>query len=237
MIPAFGYLRVSGKGQLHDDADGLPRQRRAIARYAEKHGLEIVEWFEERGVSGTTDWENRPSWVDCIAAIGDVKTIVIERLDRLARDLGVQEHVIKELQRREITLISTAEPDLGSQDPTRILFRQILGAVAQFDRAMIEAKLRSARHQMRVKTGRCEGAKPFGMKPGEEETIATILELRRRGWKTRTLADWLNASGRPTRSGKPWHFSTVAKIIANDIRRHRRMQAKQISLASVSETM
>jgi hypothetical protein len=47
------------------------------------------------------------------------------KVDRLARDLMVQEHIIQDMQRRGITLISVAEPDLCSDDPTRKLLRQM----------------------------------------------------------------------------------------------------------------
>jgi DNA invertase Pin-like site-specific DNA recombinase len=42
--PAVGYLRVSGKGQLLNDADGFPRQREAIERYAAANGLHVTRF-------------------------------------------------------------------------------------------------------------------------------------------------------------------------------------------------
>jgi hypothetical protein len=42
LIEAFGYLRVSGRGQLA--GDGFPRQREAIQRYADAHGIKIARW-------------------------------------------------------------------------------------------------------------------------------------------------------------------------------------------------
>jgi DNA invertase Pin-like site-specific DNA recombinase len=140
--------------------------------------------------------------------------IVVERLDRLARDLGVQEFCLRDLKKRGVTLHSTAEPDLSSSDPTRILFRQIIGAVAAYDRAMIAAKLRHARERKRKKNGRCEGRKPFGYRPEETPILAIIthdsIHLR---WSTREIATHLNALGHATRSGGRWHHGTVAKIL------------------------
>lgn len=215
MKPAFGYLRVSGKGQLLDDADGFPRQRAAIENYAAANGFVIVQWFEERGVSGTTDWDARPAWVDMLAAVGQVDTIIIERLDRLARDMGVQEHILRDLKKRRVSLRSTAEPDLGSEEPTRVLIRQMLGIIAQYERSMIEVKLRHARQRKREKTGRCEGRKPFGHRPGERNVIDTIVRLSGYGRTTRDIANYLNENQIPTRTGANWHRSTVAKIIAS----------------------
>ncbi len=91
-----------------------------------------------------------------------VKAIIIEKLDRLARDLMVQEATIADLQKHGFTLISVAEPDLMATDPTRILMRQLMGAVAQYDKSQIVLKLRDARQRMKAATGRCEGRKPYG---------------------------------------------------------------------------
>lgn len=211
---AFGYLRVSGKGQLLDDADGFPRQREYIERYAAANGIEIVRWFEERGVCGATDWEERPAWVDMMVCLGDVQTVVIERLDRLARDMGVQEHIMRDLKKRRITLISTVEPDLDSDLPTRVLVRQMLGSIAQYERANIEIKLRHARERQRAKNGRCEGRKPFGHRPDEGWALRGIVDMKKEGYTTRRIAQVLNDRNVPTRSGKPWSHGTVAKILS-----------------------
>src|SRR5437762_832008 len=77
---AFGYIRVSGKGQL--DGDGFPRQRRAISQYAAVNGYRIVRWFEEKAVRGAETWENRPAWMEMMENLNGVRTILIERLDQ-----------------------------------------------------------------------------------------------------------------------------------------------------------
>jgi hypothetical protein len=75
--------------------------------------------------------------------------------------------------------------------------------VAQFEKSVIVAKLRAARIRKRKATGRCEGRKPFGTKPGEAETLALIRRLRRkpRGGKRLSydvIAARLNANGIPS---------------------------------------
>lgn len=49
--------------------------------------------FSEEGISGTTDLENRPALMDLLEALAanGTKLLLIEKLDRLARDLMVQE--------------------------------------------------------------------------------------------------------------------------------------------------
>jgi DNA invertase Pin-like site-specific DNA recombinase len=168
MQRAFSYLRVSGKDQVR--GDGFPRQRGAIKAFATAHGYRIVREFREEGVSGTIETMDRPVWSEMMTELHSdgVRTIIVEKLDRLARDLMVQEACIADLRKNGFTLVSVAEPDLMESDPTRVLMRQLMGAVAQYDKSQIVAKLRGARIGKREKEGRCEGRKPFGHYEGEQ---------------------------------------------------------------------
>jgi DNA invertase Pin-like site-specific DNA recombinase len=211
---AFGYLRVSSVGQV--DGDGFPRQRAAIASYAEKNGIEIVRYFEERGVSGTKDMDDRPALQEMLVALmsNGVKTVIIEKLDRLARDLMVQEAIIRDLQQKGFEIVSVAEPDLCTDDASRILMRQMFGAIAQYEKTMIVAKLKAARQRTRKNTGRCEGRKPYGFREGEPENIRRITELYEVGQNYSEIALTLNAEGRaPRTKNSKWYPSTVANII------------------------
>src|SRR4051812_25401267 len=107
---AFAYLRVSGKGQV--DGDGFPRQLSAIEQYAAGNGLKLKKVFREVGISGAKELENRPALQELLASIAstDVTVVIIEKLDRLARDLMVQETIIGDLRKRGIELVSVAEP-------------------------------------------------------------------------------------------------------------------------------
>jgi DNA invertase Pin-like site-specific DNA recombinase len=127
------------------------------------------------------------------------------------RDLGV----------RVIAADSGAELTAGGDDPTRVLIRQVLGAVAQFEKSVIVSKLKAARVRKRHETGRCEGRKPYGTRPGEAEVVALIRKLRRkpRGGERLSfaaIAASLNADGRPTRTGKPWAPETVRQIVKRE---------------------
>ena len=213
MIKAHAYLRVSGKGQI--DGDGFPRQLKAVREYAAAHDIKIVTVFREEGVSGTVDSANRQAWSELLTALhsNGVRTIVIERLDRLARDLMIQETIIADLKRHGFELISVAEPDLMATDPTRILMRQLMGAVAQYDKSQIVLKLRGARLRKKALTGRCEGRKPFGFYDGEEDALKRIKALREEGLGFDRIAAKLNEERIATRTGKPWHGVVINRIL------------------------
>jgi DNA invertase Pin-like site-specific DNA recombinase len=212
MTKAFAYLRVSGKGQV--EGDGFPRQMAAIKAYAKQHGIRIVKLFREEGVTGSKETMDRPAWVEMMAALhsNGVKTIIIEKLDRLARDLMVQEACIADLRKNGFTLVSVQEPDLMATDATRVLMRQLLGAVAQYEKTQIVIKLRAARNRMKAREGRCEGRKPFGHYEGEQAAIERMKALAAT-MSTRAIAAKLNTEGVLTRSGKPWRDAVVGRIL------------------------
>lgn len=220
MKTCFAYLRVSGLGQV--DGDGFDRQLTACHAYAAAHNLTITEVFREEGVCGANELQNRPALQRLLAALEvcDTKIILIERLDRLARDLMVQETIIADLRKSGYLLISTAEPDLCSDDPSRKLMRQIFGAIAEYDRAMTVLKLRGARERKRARLGRCEGKKPFGFHPShpaEAVTLAAILTHKGLGLTCKQIADTFNTHFVSTRSGRPWTGPVVAKILRRQV--------------------
>ena len=213
MTKAFAYLRVSGKGQVN--GDGFPRQLKAIREYAASHDLKVTREFREKGVSGAIETMDRPAWAEMLATLhsNGVRAIIVERLDRVARDLMVQEAAIADLRKHGFELISVAEPDLMANDPTRVLMRQLMGAVAQYDKSRIVAKLRGARMRKRAQEGRCEGRKPFGHYENEADALARMQALRSEGLGFDRIAARLNAENVPTRTGKPWHGVVINRIL------------------------
>jgi DNA invertase Pin-like site-specific DNA recombinase len=213
MRKAFAYLRVSGRGQI--EGDGFTRQLTAIRQYAAANGYRIAKVYREEGVSGGTDWESRPAFSEMMAALlsNGTRTVLVERLDRVARDLMVQESVIGDFQRRNLCLISVSEPDLLSDDPSRVLMRQMLGALFQYEKTLLVAKLRGARQRIRAREGRCEGRKRYGTMSGEPEVIGHIQALRNDGMALDRIALALNEKGIKSRTGGRWYPTTVSRIL------------------------
>ena len=213
MTKAFGYVRVSGDSQIA--GDGFPRQVAAIKAYAKQHDIRIVKMFREEGVTGSKETMDRPAWVEMMTALhsNGARTVIIERLDRLSRDLMVQEATIAELQKQGFTLVSVQEPDLMSADPTRVAFRQMMGVFAQYDKSQIVIKLKAARMRKRAKEGRCEGRKPYGHYDGEPEILQRMKALRATDMGFDRIAAQLNAEGVQTRTGGRWHGLVINRIL------------------------
>jgi DNA invertase Pin-like site-specific DNA recombinase len=224
-MKAYAYIRVSGKGQL--DGDGFDRQRHEIKKYAKANSIEIVKWYEEKGVSGTL--AERPALAELLVDLEingvGVKTVIVECLNRLARDLMVQENIINDFEKQGVALISAIEgDDLLNGDPTRNLVRQLLGAVAQYEKTMLVQKLKVARDRKRKRNGKCEGSKPYiEVMPEIVEHIKTLRKKPKSG-KRKTyqeIAEQLNSEGVKTFKGKSWNYQSVANAINPIKRKHK----------------
>lgn len=213
MKKAYGYVRVSGRGQIK--GDGFSRQGKAIQDIASRNEIEIVRIYKEKGVSGTI--QNRPALAEMLVDIDEndqgVNTVIVEKLDRIARDLMIQESIIQDFTDKSVSLISALEgPDLLKDDPTRKLVRQVLGAISEYEKSMLVQKLRVARQRKKAKFGKCEGRRSYI--EAAPETVFYIKKLRRKpkGGRRKTLkeiADILNAERLPTLNGQSWSLQTV----------------------------
>jgi DNA invertase Pin-like site-specific DNA recombinase len=215
MKQAFGYIRVSGKGQVN--GDGPERQELAIRSYAASQGIEIIRIYFERGVCGEIETMERPEFIAMMTAVmsNGVSTVIVEKLERLSRHLITQETCIQDFAKQGFTLLSAdpAEFDLMANDPSRVLVRQIFGAIAQYDKALLVAKLKGARLRRKAAGERMEGQRPFGSRDGEEAIIARLAALRGEGYAYDRIAAILNAEGIKARHGR-WHATSVKRVLS-----------------------
>lgn len=222
MTKAFSYLRVSSVGQV--EGDGFPRQREKIDAYCRAHDLVVEREFRDEGVSGTKEMSDRPGLKDLMVAIelNGVRTVLVERADRLARDLMVSELILKEFREmkpddpvRVIAVDTGTELTIGDTgDPTKVLIRQLLGALAQWEKTSLVQKLRAARERIRKTGARCEGGIPFGAEEAEKATVARMLALRAQGITLSQIASTLNAEGHRTKfNGGLWHRTSVTRVL------------------------
>lgn len=216
MKTAYSYLRVSGQSQI--DGDGFPRQRDTILKYARQNGITLGREFVEQGVSGTKDAFDRealPALMDSLKLNG-ITLVLIEKADRLARDLMVSEILLAEFRKAGVTVISAecgTDLTVDDENPTKKFIRQVLGAVSELEKSGIVAKLRAARQRVRKETGRCEGRKPYGHTNDEKGILIYMTELRAKGFSYHEIAVQLNMKGIQPRKGYKWHPATICRIL------------------------
>lgn len=105
-------------------------------------GMDLDRVFEEKVSAKDT---KRPELQECINYARQGDTIHVHSIDRLARNLSDLEQVVKTFNDKGVAvhfhkenLVFTGEDD----NPTQTLYFQIIGAVAQFERALIKERQR-----------------------------------------------------------------------------------------------
>jgi DNA invertase Pin-like site-specific DNA recombinase len=213
-IDAIAYLRTSSAANVGSDKDSDKRQRAAIASFAKAHGYRIVDEFYDAAVSGADPVTERPGFravLDRIAGNG-VRVILVESPDRFARDLAVQLTGHDYLRSLGVELVPTSAPDFFTTDtPTAVLVRQVLGAVSQFEKASLVAKLRAARERKIAAGGRGSGRFTYAQKV--PEVVALVRELHGQRQSLRQISKTLAAQGHLTGGGKPYTATAVQKML------------------------
>jgi len=227
----IGYLRVSTENQK--DEGTIDLQRNALKDYAKQNGYDLVNTFEDEGVSGGL--ADRAGLAEMFNYLEDkankeVSGVLIYKLDRLARDLYIQEHLIKKFEALKIKLISTKEPDLASNDPMRKAFRQFMGIVSELEKAFITMRLTAGRkNKIEFKQKYAGGGLALGyntkgkdlvINEKQAEVIRLIFKMKRKQHKgLREIARDLNQQGIPTARGGRWYAGTIKYMLANELYR------------------
>jgi DNA invertase Pin-like site-specific DNA recombinase len=223
------YLRVSTDRQAEEGL-GLEIQEQAIRTWARAHDHRVAVWTRDEGISGSNGLDAREGLADALGAIRsrNACALVVYRLDRLARDLVLQEQLLADVRRMGGEVFSTSAAEASyltddPDDPSRKLIRQVLGAVNEYERAMIALRLRSGRRQKAHNGGYAYGSPPFGYRahghelveyPEEQRTIERMRVLRAAGASFRSIATTLQAEGHAPKRGATWHPMTIRQVLS-----------------------
>ncbi|GAA4407317.1 recombinase family protein [Tsukamurella soli] len=238
-MKVVGYLRVSTIEQA-EHGFGLDSQRAAVRAAATAGGHRVVAWCSDEGISGAKPAADRPGLTDALEMIRDGKAqgIVVRDLDRLAREITVQEAVLAAVWQTADAVVLTSsgpvQPD-DPDDPMRRVLRLMVGVFADLERSMIAKRLRDGRRAKKAKGGWAAGREPYGfasVPPKEraadnlhgalvpvadqQAALDRILDLHTHGASLRSIAAALTEEGHPTSGGGRCQPTTVARIIARN---------------------
>lgn len=159
-----GYARVSSVGQHLD------------VQLAKLSHCDKV--FEEQtsGASGT-----RPRLADCLEYVREGDTLVVTRLDRLARSTLHLCQIAEELQRKRVHL-QVLDQHIDTSDATGRLLFNMLGAIAQF-----ETEIRSERQMDGVQNAKARGIRFGAKKKLTPEQASALQQRRQQGVLIKTL--------------------------------------------------
>ena len=152
----IGYARVSTAGQsLESQIQQLTEQ-----------GCEPI--FREKISGGKSD---RPQLTKLLSSLQSHDTLVVTRLDRLARSTFDLFNILQATKSKEANFLSLAEPWANTNTPIGKLMLTVLGGLAEFERSLIA---------LRTSDGR-ERAKKAGVKFGPKPKLThhQLDEVRR----------------------------------------------------------
>lgn len=155
----LGYARVSTAGQ------DLTAQTDALLAL----GVPVDGVFTDKGMTGTR--RDRPGLTSVLAACRPGDTLVVTKLDRLARSLRDATDIAEELTRRQVRLnIGGAIYD--PTDPVGRLLFNVLGLVAEFEADLIRARTREGMAVAKAR-GKLKGRKPK-LSPAQERYLVAL---------------------------------------------------------------
>lgn len=227
MKRVFAYCRVSTAQQI--EGDGFERQFKAIDAFCQRQGWTTLRPIVQEQHTGSDQVQDRPKLFALLERCGPETsdTIVIERIDRLGRELIVNELFFAECKKRGIKVYTadTGEEQVNAEaDPTRVLIRQVLGALAQWNKSELVKKLQAGRRRKARETGEaCGGFRRFGHAKDPEQaamerkTIDFMTERRLRGASYGDIVFDLMQENILNPSGcRKWSRSTVQHILRQE---------------------
>ncbi len=220
-----GYLRTSTEDQLL----GIDAQEERLRDIARRNACDVAQVFIEHESGGRPD---RPELDRAIRHARRIRaTLVVAKLDRLARDQGF----LMKLVDGNVPILFGDLEDIDATTPEGRMMLQVFGTFAEFERRRIGSRTREA---LRILKGRgvalgaanpkCRNLTAEARARGaaaaarartaraveEQSDIAAIAAARRaEGLSLRRIAAHLNAEGYPTREGKRWGPVQVKRIL------------------------
>ena len=187
------YGRVSTDGQTVDN------QLRELRMVAERNGWQIVQEFVDKGISGAKGREQRPAfdalWKGAIRREFDV--VMVWAVDRLGRSLSHLVNFLSEIHAKKVDLF-IHQQGIDTTTPAGKALFGVMGVFAEFERSMIQERVRSGIKRVRA-AGQRWGRK--SIEQTDPASCAKILELRRQGLGMATIGKRVGMSSRTV-----WRF-------------------------------
>jgi putative DNA-invertase from lambdoid prophage Rac len=177
-LKLLAYIRVS------EETENPENQRYAIYEWAAKSGHQVLEVYEDIGVSGALPPIERPGFKKLLGSLDGADGIVVYALDRLARSLGELVDVFKLVESKGKVIVSVRESWLQQLDPSvRKLIIAILGWAAEMERMLIAERTKLALQRLKARGVRIGRPRRI-----TEATISEALRYIERGLSLKDVA-------------------------------------------------
>jgi site-specific DNA recombinase len=227
------YCRVSTEEQR--EGQTIDSQVAELERFAREKRWTVADIYKDEGWSGSLLARPALDQLRDHAHQGRFQVVLVNDVDRLARDVSHLGIVKRDLESRGVQVVFRKLP--GEQSPTHNLLVNILGSFAEFERELIADRTRRGRrHKVEVRKQHVGALPPYGFKyipklnstgePGHLEVLPDEAAIVRRMYmwvdqhslSIEKVAARLNAAGiRPRKGGRQWQKSSVRRILRSEV--------------------
>lgn len=224
---AVVYSRVSTEEQARHDLS-LPFQRQTCEKYAKENGHEVIEFFEDAGISGKRA-ETRPSLMAMLdfALRNKIDAVIIHKFDRLARNMADFWQIANMLKEHKISLLSVAE-NFNMDTPAGMFGMGIMSSMSQFYIENLSQEIKKGQHQKIVK-GEWPNKAPIGYEnktvgsrriikpiPEQAKLVTQAFELYATGnYSIEMITELMTKGGLTTRNGNAVTRSSISTMFKN----------------------
>jgi putative DNA-invertase from lambdoid prophage Rac len=203
-MSVYGYVRVSTVTQARE-GESLEAQRRQVISYAAAKGYELPNEcvFVESGVSGSTEFQDRPEGSRLFEIVQSGDLVIFPKLDRAFRNTRNALNVLHELKGRGVSIhFIDLGGDVTGNGIGAIVFT-ILSAFATFERERIAARIREVKQLKKAQGKFTGGRRAFGYdvvdgvkvpREDEQAVIRQMRTMRLAGAGYRDIAEWMRAT-------------------------------------------
>ena len=218
-MKVLGYIRVSSKSQL--DGYSIINQKDKINSYCNYMGYDLVEVYEDRGISGMSI-DKRNGYRDMLEYLlnNEIDGIVVYSLSRLGRRMKDVIGFLDVLKRNGKSFYSIRE-NLNNEDKIGSLIVNIMSSINEFEVENIRERIRDVKREKKRK-GLVSGRLMYGYDDvdgrlvknvTEMKTISRVKGLRSRGYSWGKISNRLNNEGVKSKYGGVWYMSSLYNMM------------------------
>jgi site-specific DNA recombinase len=217
------YTRFSPRRNA-EESQSNETQFQLCMDYATSQGWTFKSWHKDEAISGDVDMVDRPGLVEAVGALRKGDVLLVWRRDRIARSVLVAEYTRRKVDAAGAKIVAV-EGDVDGEGPEVTLVRQVLDAVAEYERKLIGARTRSHLRTQQRSGKRVSKIPPYGYMPDpsdptrlvedprEQPAVRRVLELAGQGLTYSKIAYRLRKELPTLCRGEKWSPHTVKKIM------------------------
>lgn len=180
------------------------------------NGIQIDEWYTDMA-TGMTEEREEIQRLKEMADRGELGTLIIDRIDRLARRASLGLALVEYFEDRGVVVKAAAQ--FFDESPMGRMMRTVAAGIAEYQRAEWLGRMRACKREV-ARNGRFAGGGiPLGYKkgttpgaleidPAGAEEVRTVFSMRSGGRNLSAIAVAMTSS-----TGRPWTATSVRNVL------------------------